>query len=137
MFVQHSQFQTVSVQTNQRLMQRVFSWMFVGLSMTAIIAFVLSMNPAVPAYLAANKLVFYGIIGFQLLTVFLLSMLIHRMPVFLGIAAFFFYAALNGVSFTLILAFFNLGTIATAFFVAAGMFGACAVIGYTTKMDLS
>ena len=56
------------VQTNQRLMQRVFAWMFVGLSMTAIIAFVLSLNPNVPKFLAANPLVFYGIIGLELLT---------------------------------------------------------------------
>lgn len=125
------------VQTNQRLMQRVFSWMFVGLSMTAIIAFVLSLNPNVPKFLAANPLVFYGLIGLELLTVLGLSFLINRMNAFFATFAFFFYAALNGVTFTLILAFFELGTIATAFFVAAGMFGTCAVLGYVTKMDLS
>lgn len=125
------------VQTNQRLMQRVFAWMFVGLSMTAIIAFVLSLNPNVPKFLAANPLVFYGIIGLELLTVLGLSFLINRMNAFVATFAFFFYAALNGITFTLILAFFNLGTITTAFVVAAGMFGTCAFLGYVTKMDLS
>lgn len=125
------------VHSNQKLMQRVFSWMFAGLSMTAIIAIVLSLNPNVPAFLAANPLVFYGIIGLELLTVIGLSLLINRLNAFLATFAFFFYAALNGITFTLILAFFELGTIATAFVVAAGMFGACAVLGYVTKMDLS
>lgn len=125
------------VQSNQRLMQRVFSWMFVGLSMTAIIAFVLSLNPNVPKFLAANPLVFYGLIGLELLTVLGLSFLINRMNAFVATFAFFFYAALNGITFTLILAFFELGTITTAFVVAAGMFGTCAVLGYMTKMDLS
>jgi len=125
------------VQTNQRLMQRVFAWMFAGLSMTAIIAFALSLNPNVPYFLAMNPVVFYGLIGLELITVLGLSFLINRINSFFATLAFFFYAALNGVTFTLILAFFELGTIATAFLVAAGMFGTCAVLGYITKMDLS
>lgn len=125
------------VQSNQRLMQRVFSWMFAGLSMTAIIAFALSLNPNVPAFLAANPLVFFGVVGLELLTVIVLSTLINRLNAFFATFAFFFYAALNGITFTLILAYFELGTIANAFIVAAGMFGVCAVFGYVTKMDLS
>lgn len=38
---------------------------------------------------------------------------------------------------TLILHYFDLGTIFAAFFIAAGMFGLFAVYGYVTKRDLS
>lgn len=128
---------TPHAQTDQRLLQRVFSWMFVGLSLTAIIAFGLSLNPNVPKFLAANPVVFYSLIGLELLTVLGLSFLINRINVFFATLGFFFYAALNGVTFTLILSYFQLGTIGTAFGVAAGMFGVCAALGYFTKLDLS
>src|SRR5690606_16240327 len=109
---------TTQTRTDQKLLQRVFSWMFVGLSMTAIIAFGLSLNPKVPQFLASNPLVFYGLIILELLTVLGLSFLIRRISAFMATFAFFFYAALNGVTLTLILAYFQLGTITTAFFVA-------------------
>lgn len=128
---------TTQTRTDQKLLQRVFSWMFVGLSMTAIIAFGLSLNPKVPQFLASNPLVFYGLIILELLTVLGLSFLIRRISAFMATFAFFFYAALNGVTLTLILAYFQLGTITTAFFVAGGMFAICAFLGYVTKMDLS
>lgn len=125
------------VKTNQRLMQRVFGWMFAGLSMTAIIALALSMNPNVPAFLIQNQGVLWGIWIANLVIVFGLSALLNRLSVFAATLGFFLYAALNGISFTLILTYFDLGVIFPAFFIAAGMFGLFAVIGYTTKMDLT
>ncbi|SFJ73194.1 Bax inhibitor-1/YccA family protein [Thermoflavimicrobium dichotomicum] len=128
---------STAARTSQRLVQRAFSWMFVGLSLTAIIAIALSMNPNVPQMLVQNKAIFYGIIALELITVFGLSFLINRISSFMATFAFFFYAALNGITFTLILAYFNLGTIGAAFFIAAGMFGISALIGYVTKRDLT
>ncbi|RAL22035.1 Bax inhibitor-1/YccA family protein [Thermoflavimicrobium daqui] len=128
---------STSAKTQQRLMQRVFSWMFVGLSLTAIVAIALSMNPNVPQMLVQNKAMFYGIIALELITVIGLSFLLNRISSFFATLAFFFYAALNGVTFTVILAYFNIGTIGAAFFIAAGMFGISALIGFVTKRDLS
>jgi FtsH-binding integral membrane protein len=48
-----------STQVTQRLVQRSFSWMFVGLTLTALVAIVLSMNPEVPKMLVQNQAVFY------------------------------------------------------------------------------
>ncbi|MBA4495996.1 Bax inhibitor-1/YccA family protein [Paenactinomyces guangxiensis] len=125
------------VTTNQRLMQRVFSWMFAGLIMTAIIAGALSMNPNVPKMLASQPVVFWGFVIAELIVVFGLSLFLNRLSVFAATLGFFLYAALNGVTLTLILSYYNLGTIGAAFFITAGMFGVCALIGYTTKRDLS
>lgn len=126
-----------SIHVSNRLFSRVFSWMFVGLSMTAIIAFALSSNPAIPKYLASHPLFFYGVIVLQIIMVLFLSVRIQKMSAFTATFAFFVYAALNGITFTLILSYFNLGTVTTAFLMAAGMFGIAAFIGYVTKMDLS
>jgi FtsH-binding integral membrane protein len=126
-----------STQVTQRLVQRSFSWMFVGLTLTALVAIVLSMNPEVPKMLVQNQAVFWGIIIIQLVTVFGLSFAINRISPFVATFAFFLYAALTGVTFTLILAFFDLGTVGAAFFIAAGMFGVCSLLGYVTKRDLT
>lgn len=123
--------------TQQKLMRSVFGWMFAGLSMTAIIAIALSMNPDVPAMLVSNSAVFWGIVIAQIVIVFALSIFLFRLPVFLATLGYFLYAALTGVTFTVIVYAFDLGTIASAFFISAGMFGVFAVVGYVTKIDLS
>lgn len=128
---------SISVQATNHLLRRVFSWMFVGLSLTAIIAFFLSQNPRVPLYFAQHPGVLITLLIVEVALVFLLSLLIRKMSVFFATFAFFLYAALNGVTLTLILSYFNLGTITTAFAVSAGMFAAAAIFGYVTRMDLS
>ena len=50
---------------------------------------------------------------------------------------FLAYSALNGVTFALILLAYTGASVANAFFVTAGMFGALAVYGSVTKRDLS
>jgi FtsH-binding integral membrane protein len=48
-----------------------------------------------------------------------------------------FYSALNGVTLSLILLMYTGASIATTFFVTAGMFGAMALFGSTTKRSLA
>ncbi len=128
---------TVSAEAQQRLFVRVFSWMFAGLSLTAIISFLLSADPGVVYYLASNPILFWGLIIVKLGLVWFLSGRIDRLAVNTATFLFFLYAALNGITLTLILAAYAPGVIITTFFVTAGMFGACALFGYLTKMDMS
>ncbi|MFC7441620.1 Bax inhibitor-1 family protein [Laceyella putida] len=126
----------VATRTNSML-SRVFFLMFLGLTMTAIIAYVLGTNQEVVQALLQNSGVFWGIWVVQLVLVFGLSALINRINSFVANIAFFLYAAVTGVSFSVLMVFFSLDSIAGAFFITAGMFGISALIGYTTKMDLS
>jgi FtsH-binding integral membrane protein len=121
----------------QRLVRRVFSWMFAGLLMTAIISLALYTNPNVPYYFLSHKGAFWVLVIAQLVTVFYLSARIHRMSVFGATFAFFLYAALNGISFTVVLAIVGVYTVTSAFLIASGMFGICALIGFTTRSNLS
>jgi FtsH-binding integral membrane protein len=50
---------------------------------------------------------------------------------------FFTYAAVNGVTLSTLFLVYDLGSVATAFFVASALFGAMSLIGYSTKKDLS
>jgi uncharacterized protein len=126
----------VASRTNTML-PRVFLLMFMGLTMTAIIAYVLGTNQNVVQALLQNSGIFWGIWIVQLVLVFGLSALINRIPAFVANIAFFVYAAVTGVSFSVLMVFFSLDSIAGAFFIAAGMFGISALVGYVTKMDLS
>ena len=50
---------------------------------------------------------------------------------------FIAFSILNGMTMSVFFAVYTTASIALTFFVSAGMFGAMALIGYTTKKDLS
>lgn len=50
---------------------------------------------------------------------------------------FFAYSAITGITFSVIPAAYGLGTLFVAFLFATVLFASCAVIGYTTKVDLT
>ena len=53
------------------------------------------------------------------------------------ILLFVLFAALMGMSISSIFLIYDMGSISTTFFIAAGMFGTMAIAGYTTKTDLT
>lgn len=121
----------------QRFVMKVFGWMFAGLSLTGIIGLLLVANPDVYLYFEQNPLVFYGILGAEILLLILLPSILHRISAFTATFFFFLYAALNGINFSLIIAPYTGVTIVYTFFVTAGIFGIFALYGYLTKRDLS
>jgi FtsH-binding integral membrane protein len=125
------------VTEQRRYIQRVFSWMFAGLLMTAIVAYLLSQNENVLAYFNANPGVFFGLFIAELILVFYLSARVHKLSVTSAMLLFFIYAALNGITFSLLFILYTASSIVLTFLITAGMFGTLAVYGYATKRDLS
>ena len=115
----------------------VFRWMCGGLLITAVVAFAVASSPDAVKMLVTNPLLFYGAIIGELGLVWYLSSRVSTMAPSTAAALFIAYAALNGVTFSLILLAYTGASVANAFFVAAGMFGAMAVYGQATKRDLS
>jgi FtsH-binding integral membrane protein len=126
-----------AVKTDQRLFQRVFSWMFAGLLLTGIIAYFLSSNTDIASLIAFNPGILWGAIIVEIIIVLAISALIGRISAFTATFLFFLYAALNGITFTVILAYVDISTVGSAFIITAGMFGISAALGYLTKVDLS
>jgi FtsH-binding integral membrane protein len=126
-----------AVRTDQRLFQRVFSWMFAGLLLTGIIAYFLSSNTDIVSLVAFNSGILWTAIIVEFIIVFAVSALINKMSPFVATFMFFLYAAINGVTFSVILAYVDISTVGSAFIIAAGMFGISAAMGYITKADLS
>ena len=118
-------------------LQRVFAWMFVGLAITGGVAALIGSNDALLTDITESPGILIGVVIGQLVLVIALVASINRIPV--GVATFLFllYSATVGVTFAFLFELYTTESIFTAFLVTAGMFGALAVWGAITDMDLS
>ena len=116
-------------------MQQVYLWMTVGLLATAGVAYFVVSTPLIR--LVANPIIFFGAFIVELVMVIALSRAIARMSPAAAVWLFFVYAALNGVTMSVIFMVYTLSSIAITFFATACLFGAMTIIGYTTGRDLT
>jgi len=136
-------------------MLKVYNYMTVGLVLTGLVSYGLSMlaittdqSQAVAQLANGTMLTQLGatIWGGPLMwiialapigLVFLLGFRIDKMSVGAAQLTFWAYAALVGASLSSIFAIYTDASIAKVFFITAGMFGATSLYGYTTKRDLT
>lgn len=115
----------------------VYRWMFVGLGVTAAVAYVLAGSPALMEALLANRIMFFGILIAELGLVFYLSARVQHLAPTTAMMLFLVYSALNGITLSVIMMAYTGASIATTFMVTAGMFGGLAIFGTTTKRSLA
>lgn len=116
---------------------RVYAWMFVGLLVTAGIAFAVASSPVIIETIFQNRLVFWMILFAQLGLVFYLSARVNKMAPATAAGLFLVYSGLVGVTSSVILLVYTGASIASTFIVTAGMFGATALFGTITKRSLA
>lgn len=121
----------------QAYMAQVYGWMTCGLLLTAFVAWYVSNNIQIQAFIFSSQLTFFGLIIAQLGLVFVISGMINRLSGTLATSLFMLYSALTGLTLSVILLQYTGESIATTFIITAGMFGAMSLYGYTTKRDLS
>jgi hypothetical protein len=118
-------------------LRKVYGWMFVGLGITAAVAFAVASSPAILQVIFGNWFLFIGLMVAELGLVVALSARVDKMAPRTAAALFVVYSALNGATLSIILLAFTGASIATTFLVAAGMFGALALYGTTTRRSLA
>jgi FtsH-binding integral membrane protein len=111
-----------------------FAWMFVGLLLTAAVAWVVQGSQSIQV-LAARW--YMPVIIAQFALVIGISAGIRRLSATAALGLFLVYAALMGVTLSFIFEVYQLGSIFAAFVSAAGMFGAAAAYGAITKRSLA
>jgi uncharacterized protein len=116
---------------------KVYSWMTLGLLITAFAAYVVAATPALINLIYGNKAVFYIILFAPLAVVWFLSARIHKISANMAIGAFVFYALINGLTLSFIFTVYSIGSVFTTFVVTAGTFAAMSAYGYYTKQDLT
>jgi FtsH-binding integral membrane protein len=115
-------------------MQRVYWWMSAGLLLTGGIAWTIARSePLFTAVAPYLKYMIFATLGL----VILFSMVAHKVSGPVAAAMFLGYAALNGVMFSVLFIVYELGSIASAFVLSAGTFGAMSIYGTVTKKNLS
>jgi len=126
-----------SVDAATMFLAKVFNWMAIGLGLTGITAFMVFNSTAAQQLIFGNKLFFYGLIFGELGMVIYLSARIEKISSQAATGLFIAYSVLNGATLSAVLLLYTATSVASAFFVAGGMFAAMAVYGTVTKKDLS
>jgi uncharacterized protein len=118
-------------------MRGVYGWMCGGLAITALTAWIVANSPTIATAIFTNRLLFWALIIAQFGCVIVLAGRVNRMAASTASAIFIAYSALTGVTLSFVLLLYTAESIASTFLVCAGMFGALALYGSTTKRNLS
>jgi len=126
-----------SISITNTFFRKVYLWMTAGLAVTALASFLMLSSQSAQQFLFGNRMVFYGLIFAELGLVIAMSAAINRISAATATLMFLGYSALNGVTFAAVFLIYTQSSIASAFFVTAGTFGAMSLYGYATKRDLT
>ncbi|HKV76284.1 MAG TPA: Bax inhibitor-1/YccA family protein [Gemmatimonadales bacterium] len=118
-------------------LSKVYSWMFLGLALTTVVAYVVAGSPALVQALLVNRWVFYGLMFAELGLVWWLSARVATLAAATAATGFAIYSALTGITLSVILLVYTQGSIFSAFLTAAAMFGSLAIFGTVTRRSLA
>ena len=117
-------------------MLRVYNYMGLGLVLTGIVAFIVASTPALYVPIFSTPLKWVVMLA-PLAFVLFFSFRIQTMSAGAAQAMFWAFCAVMGLSLASVFLVFTGTSIARTFFIAATMFGATSLYGYTTKRDLT
>jgi FtsH-binding integral membrane protein len=130
---------------SKSLLSSAFGWMFLALGISAAFSVLFGFNESLIAYLynvSEDGRASLSILGWAVMLAplgFVLAMSFgwqkFSFPVLLGL--FIAYSAINGISLSFIFMAYKLGTIYKVFASTAVLFGVMALLGATTKTDLT
>ena len=119
------------------LMRKVYVWMTLALVITGFTAYGVATSPGILQAIYTNQILFWGLIIAEFALVFGVTAAINKLSLTTATLMFILYSVINGALLSYIFLAYTASSIATVFFITAGTFGVMALIGYTTKTDLS
>ena len=119
------------------LMRKVYVWMTLALMITGATAYGVATSPGIQMALFSNQLLFWGLVIAEFALVISISAAINRLSLTTATLMFVLYSVINGAMLSSIFLIYTMSSIASVFFITAGTFGVMALIGYTTKKDLT
>jgi len=119
------------------LMRKVYVWMTLALVITGVVAYGVATSPGFKSVLQTNPTLFWVLALVEIGLVIGISAAINRISLAIATLMFIVYSVINGVMMSSIFMVYTDSSIATVFFITAGTFAAMALVGYTTKTDLS
>ena len=128
---------TAAAERVSAFLWKVYAWMAIGLGLTAVVAYTVAGSPDILRVLVLNRIVFFALIVAELGLVFFISARADRLAPPTAAGLFALYSGLNGVTLSVVLMAYTGESVAGTFVVTAGMFGALALFGSTTKRSLA
>lgn len=119
------------------LMRKVYTWMTLAMIITGITSYGVANSPGLLELIFGNRLVFWGLLIAEFGLVFGISGMLHKISVVTATMMFILYSVINGAVLSSIFLLYTMSSIGQVFFITAGTFGVMALIGYTTKTDLT
>lgn len=116
------------------ILKKVFGWMFIGLLVTFVTGYVVSINPNM-FYSMINSYLLLAII--EIVLVIILSARIAKMNPLTARIMFILYSFVSGLTFSSIFVVYQMSSIMIVFLITALMFGMFSFVGYATKTDLT
>ena len=121
-----------------QVMKRVYVKMFLGLLLTAAVAWgVAIIAPEFQMTLIQNRWIYWGLFIVEILLVLGISGGVSRMKPAAATGLFYLFAIVNGLALSLIFVAYSLPSIFKTFLITAGTFGAMSIYGYFTEKDLT
>ena len=114
---------------------RVFLWMFGGLFVTGIIAYLVYSSGLV--FTVCTPPLLYILLIAELILVIATTAAIRKLSPTIAASLFVAYSAINGVTLSSIFVLYEMTSIGVILIETSLLFGVLAFIGYTTKVDVS
>ena len=119
-------------------MLQVYNYMGLGLGISGVLAYLVASGVEAQAGWAMALMQAHWVFAFiGIGLVFFLSFGIQRMQASTAFLSFVGYSAVNGIWLAPVLLVYTHTSVASTFFIAASMFLATSLFGYTTKRDLT
>ena len=121
---------------DNKLLSKSFLWMCIGLLVTFVTGFGVSMNGRMLENIFGGS-GFWILVILEFVLVIVLSARVMKMNPTTAKISFILYSFVSGLTFSSIFVVYELTSIMMIFLISAIIFGIMAFIGYTTKVDLS
>lgn len=127
---------------SKTFMSSVFSWMFAALAITSIVAYYFGNSLELLSLLINTELGKPTILGYAVMFspfafILVMSFGFNRISYPVLLFLFLLYSAVMGMSLSFIFLAYTASSIFTTFIASSAMFGTMALVGYTTKTDLT
>ena len=119
-----------------QLISKTFLWMFVGLLVTFLTGYVVSINENMLLSIFGGP-IFWLIIILEFALVIFFSARVHKMKPTTAKICFLLYSFVSGLTFSSVFVGFELGSVMYVFLIAAVVFAIFGAIGYFTNVDLN
>jgi len=125
------------IEETSSFFRKVYGWMFLGLIVSGVTAYYISVKPEYYKIILFNKWVFYSLLISHFFLVVSLVGFIEKISAGLAVFLFFLYCFFTGLTFSVIFLVYTVESIEKIFFISALMFGITSIYGYFTKTDLT